>query len=512
MAKMGSRKHLKRYKAPKTWPIHPKEDTWTVKPSAGSHAIVDAIPLTLVIRDILKLADNLKIVGNVFSWDEVENAEAYEVYLEETKLATVETTSYTLTTAALVDITKYSPEVLTVRAITTAEGYYAHGNAACSSSEEDITFGEELQTNNPKFDNFTPVDLRFNRTAGWDFYPYGNWSDMNAGVGGHYYIQSQADGNTCLKVPAVVWAPGNTTVKKDLSGNTALPGTYEISFDLMASEQALTLNNGNGGYGALHVYMWTNAEGFDHAIPATFNVSSVVKDLANKTTWSNVRARYTVPEGTAATFNQFNMIYWPEGSVGEDNYILIDNIEIYKVVEDVVVEDNIDTIMGGDLEMFTMPNAGTTYHGNILVEPSSRGSSIVHENDNQYLKLVSGDHHPTSDITIFSNGALNQAGMYYLRVDVKIGEDADLNTPLRVKVWSFINGGVNALVDDVQLRPMGEPSKDEFVTYGALIVSKGAANDWANLFFMAELHNDVNRSMDNCLFLDNISIVSVSVG
>ena len=58
MAKMGSRKHLKRYKAPKTWPIHPKEDTWTVKPSAGSHAIVDAIPLTLVIRDVLKLADN----------------------------------------------------------------------------------------------------------------------------------------------------------------------------------------------------------------------------------------------------------------------------------------------------------------------------------------------------------------------------------------------------------------------------------------------------------------------
>ena len=60
MAKMGSRKHLKRYKAPKSWPIHPKEDTWTVKPSAGSHAIIDSIPLTLVIRDILKLADNTR--------------------------------------------------------------------------------------------------------------------------------------------------------------------------------------------------------------------------------------------------------------------------------------------------------------------------------------------------------------------------------------------------------------------------------------------------------------------
>ena len=60
MAKMGSRKHLKRYKAPKSWPIHPKEDTWTVKPSAGSHSIEHAIPLTLVIRDVLKLADNAR--------------------------------------------------------------------------------------------------------------------------------------------------------------------------------------------------------------------------------------------------------------------------------------------------------------------------------------------------------------------------------------------------------------------------------------------------------------------
>lgn len=58
MANMGSRKHLKRYKAPKSWPIHPKEDTWTVKPSAGAHSIDDALPLTLVIRDILGLADN----------------------------------------------------------------------------------------------------------------------------------------------------------------------------------------------------------------------------------------------------------------------------------------------------------------------------------------------------------------------------------------------------------------------------------------------------------------------
>ena len=40
MAKMGSRKHLKRYKAPKSWPIHPKENTWTVKPAPGTFIIL----------------------------------------------------------------------------------------------------------------------------------------------------------------------------------------------------------------------------------------------------------------------------------------------------------------------------------------------------------------------------------------------------------------------------------------------------------------------------------------
>ncbi len=58
MAKMGSRKHLKRYKAPKHWPIHPKENKWTVKPNAGPHAIAESLPLLLVVRDILGVADN----------------------------------------------------------------------------------------------------------------------------------------------------------------------------------------------------------------------------------------------------------------------------------------------------------------------------------------------------------------------------------------------------------------------------------------------------------------------
>jgi small subunit ribosomal protein S4e len=60
MAKMGSRKHLKRFKSPKHWPIHSKEFTWTVKPSPGPHTINGSLPLLIIVRDILKVADNAR--------------------------------------------------------------------------------------------------------------------------------------------------------------------------------------------------------------------------------------------------------------------------------------------------------------------------------------------------------------------------------------------------------------------------------------------------------------------
>lgn len=81
MANMGSRKHLKRYKAPKTWPIHPKEETWTVKPSAGPHAIEDCLSLMVVVRDILKIADNSREAKRIInSGDIVINGRSKKDY------------------------------------------------------------------------------------------------------------------------------------------------------------------------------------------------------------------------------------------------------------------------------------------------------------------------------------------------------------------------------------------------------------------------------------------------
>jgi small subunit ribosomal protein S4e len=60
MGKKGKTGRLKRKPAPRFWPIHRKEYAWAVKPSSGPHATEQCLPLSLVLRDILKMAKTRK--------------------------------------------------------------------------------------------------------------------------------------------------------------------------------------------------------------------------------------------------------------------------------------------------------------------------------------------------------------------------------------------------------------------------------------------------------------------
>ena len=60
MGKKGKTARLKRKPAPAFWPIHRKEKPWIVKPSPGAHSLQNSLPLTLVLRDILGVAQTRK--------------------------------------------------------------------------------------------------------------------------------------------------------------------------------------------------------------------------------------------------------------------------------------------------------------------------------------------------------------------------------------------------------------------------------------------------------------------
>jgi small subunit ribosomal protein S4e len=60
LGRKGKTARLKRKPAPKFWPIHRKELPWIVKPASGAHSLQGCLPLTLVLRDILGVAQTRK--------------------------------------------------------------------------------------------------------------------------------------------------------------------------------------------------------------------------------------------------------------------------------------------------------------------------------------------------------------------------------------------------------------------------------------------------------------------
>ncbi len=67
MARMGGKKHLRTFAAPSFWPIPVKERHWTVKPSPGPHPISRAIPLLILVRDVLGYAMTAREARKVIS-------------------------------------------------------------------------------------------------------------------------------------------------------------------------------------------------------------------------------------------------------------------------------------------------------------------------------------------------------------------------------------------------------------------------------------------------------------
>jgi len=62
---------LKRLSAPKFWKIPKKEKKWIVTPRPGPHKKFESIPLVIIVRDLLKLADSSKEVNRIIKIKEV---------------------------------------------------------------------------------------------------------------------------------------------------------------------------------------------------------------------------------------------------------------------------------------------------------------------------------------------------------------------------------------------------------------------------------------------------------
>jgi small subunit ribosomal protein S4e len=65
------KKHLKRLRTPKFWQVKKKEKKWTVRPRPGPHKMFESIPLLVLVRDILNVADKGKEARKIIKSREI---------------------------------------------------------------------------------------------------------------------------------------------------------------------------------------------------------------------------------------------------------------------------------------------------------------------------------------------------------------------------------------------------------------------------------------------------------
>ncbi|ENN96180.1 30S ribosomal protein S4e [Methanocaldococcus villosus KIN24-T80] len=71
MAKKGPKRHLKRLAAPVRWELPRKVHKFTVRPLPGAHPMDESLPLLLIIRDVLKYADNAREAKKIIKMGKV---------------------------------------------------------------------------------------------------------------------------------------------------------------------------------------------------------------------------------------------------------------------------------------------------------------------------------------------------------------------------------------------------------------------------------------------------------
>ena len=57
---MSRKQHLSRLAAPKTWPIKRKGIKWVAKPKPGSHSLKTSMPISVILREVLRVSDSLR--------------------------------------------------------------------------------------------------------------------------------------------------------------------------------------------------------------------------------------------------------------------------------------------------------------------------------------------------------------------------------------------------------------------------------------------------------------------
>ena len=208
-------------------------------------------------------------------------------------------------------------------ATTEEEGYVDHFH--CSVCNLDYVYADEKLT------------LTADKSWTSSIYPF-----CTEGSENDSFIVKESNTNAALKVKTERTWPVENIFKKDLNGSLNVVGkTYKLLMDVKAGPDDIVKTCKYNIY-----YYCPTATGV-----STVVISENVQCLTtiNKDSWTTLEFTFTIPEGATTGWANMAFIFWSEGALGPDNYILVDNIKIVDATEGVT---NLDTIGHGDFEEY----------------------------------------------------------------------------------------------------------------------------------------------------------------
>lgn len=449
-----------------------------------------------VNKKILMLP-TMTLTESRITWNAIDNAAGYIIYTGSTKLDVGKTTAYQLSALTgmgdTIAIRAYPAE--TNEEYVDMESYKAEVTLRTTGANAQALLNGDFEL---------PIEEYVVAAANdWGQYPYGNWSQ------GAYYIVKDGD-NMCGKIVASTWYPGCTKLQKDLSNTICKAGEYRLSFDIKLSKTAknnfATDENGRR-YGHIDVGLWTGLETYISIDTTRNNLQ-----IANCDTWTNFTFDFTLPSD-CGNFIHLCVAYWPEVAL-TDNYVLIDNIVVQKMVDGQPVAGNLDTIPGGDFELWaasadSLKTDTWLANNTILIESSASNSSLITETDgNTALKINSQASQAVFNLA-GNPSVLGKAGLYEMTFRLKKGTGLDA-PDFSFEMWSWANGGTPfALVDKIAV-DITRANDQTYTEYKIKFVSKGMADcDQVNICFRVEQASNQLPNQEKYIIIDDVSIYSL---
>lgn len=428
---------------------------------------------------VLKIMQTPVVVRNLatLSWEKISGADGYKVYIDNefyADLGNVSKFNFPLDKDAIYSINVEA---------------YSSNPEYCELSEKSEAVSVDVKHDTINLQHGLGTDFeRFNKT----YYLNDVWIQNYANFGNGQVLVMKEDDNAFAKL-----SPTNksllSTLTHDASVKILKAGTYVFSMDVKvgsAIDGAVSFRIYDG-----KTWTWDKAQVID--------ISS-----ANSQDWTTVKCEYVIDADLVGDYAHLE-IYYDALVVGNDNYIMVDNIKISTKGSSKNLESgnnyNFDHFYEKMLSTSNWKSDGK--NSVVYVSDDSLENGFVTIDDNTVFKAYTSFAKCTS-VNFKGNPSIATEGVYELTVRVKGGPDANKLGSIGVRLF----GDNSFKVVDVRFDGVENINSEKWTTLKlTFVVKQTKVTDYVNIEFYVYTNNDEDSSPDNYLLVDDLSVYKINI-